>query len=185
MLARATATAASTAQRLVALGQNSGTGNGDRESVASEENMSISGNQRYMVMQSLARSGGILPPSPAVASSSGVGESNVVRLQYDATPADVDDQLEEEFKEECSNYGPVLRVQLMPLNPAEGLLRIFIQFVSPVGKFLCSMLCILALVVVLKTMLRREFPFSTKSDVNSMALIRCTVGSCTAKRKTL
>lgn len=135
MLARATATAASTAQRLVALGQSSGTGSGDRESVASEENMSISGNQRYMVMQSLARSGGILPPSPAATSSSGGGESNVVRLQYEAAPADVDDQLEEEFKEECSKYGPVVRVQLLPLNPVEGLLRIFIQFVSPMGTF--------------------------------------------------
>ncbi|KAG0053932.1 hypothetical protein BGZ83_000158 [Gryganskiella cystojenkinii] len=143
LLARATATAASTAQRLVAQGQNSNAGQGDRESVASEENMSISGNQRYMVMQSLARSGGILPPAASTTSASILtnsvpsglsagGETTVVRLQYSATPADVDDQLEEEFKEECSKYGPVIRVQLLPLNPIEGLLRIFIQFVSPV-----------------------------------------------------
>jgi poly(U)-binding-splicing factor PUF60 len=134
VLARATATAASTAQRLVALGQSSGTSNGDRESVASEENMSISGSQRYMVMQSLARSGGILPAAPAAPALATRGDSAVVRLQYEATPADVDDQLEEEFKEECSKYGPVLQVRLMPLTPAEGLLRIFIQFASPVGK---------------------------------------------------
>ncbi|KAF9576055.1 Poly(U)-binding-splicing factor puf60 [Mortierella alpina] len=134
MIARATATAASTAQRLVAMGQSSGASgmNGDRESVASEENMSISGNQRYMVMQSLARSSGLVPPAaPAIpAPMSHVVQPTVVRLQYSATPADIDDQLEEEFKEECSKYGPVIQVQMLPL--AEGLLRIFIQFASPV-----------------------------------------------------
>ncbi|KAG0326660.1 hypothetical protein BGZ99_009242 [Dissophora globulifera] len=137
MIARATATAASTAQRLVAMGQSSGM-NGDRESVASEENMSISGNQRYMVMQSLARSGGLVPPA-AAATPASTGASTeqatgstatVVRLQYQATPADIDDQLEEEFREECGKYGPVVRVRLLPL--AEGLLRIFIQFASPI-----------------------------------------------------
>ncbi|KAG0272779.1 hypothetical protein BGZ95_011439 [Linnemannia exigua] len=132
MIARATATAASTAQRLVAIGQSSGASMGnDRESVASEENMSISGNQRYLVMQSLARSGGIVPPASAAAQQSeGMDHSTVVRLQYNATPADIDDQLEEEFKEECSKYGPVILVKLLPL--ADGLLRIFIQFSSPV-----------------------------------------------------
>ncbi|KAF9185247.1 Poly(U)-binding-splicing factor puf60 [Haplosporangium sp. Z 767] len=131
MIARATATAASTAQRLVAMGQTSGAAgmNGERESVASEENMSISGNQRYMVMQSLARSGGLVPPTPAGPPKDAV-QSTVVRLQYSATPADIDDQLEEEFKEECSKYGPVILVQLLPL--ADGLLRIFIQFASPI-----------------------------------------------------
>jgi len=130
VIARATATAASTAQRLVAMGQSSGMMNGDRESVASEENMSISGNQRYMVMQSLARSGGIVPP--AAPTPKETVQSSVVRLQYSATPADIDDQLEEEFREECSKYGPVIRVQLLPL--AEGQLRIFIHFVSSIGK---------------------------------------------------
>ncbi|KAF9928076.1 Poly(U)-binding-splicing factor puf60 [Mortierella alpina] len=134
MIARATATAASTAQRLVAMGQSSGASglNGDRESVASEENMSISGNQRYMVMQSLARSSGLVPPAAAAipAPLSHVVQPTVVRLQYSATPADIDDQLEEEFKEECSKYGPVIQVQMLPL--ADGLLRIFIQFASPV-----------------------------------------------------
>ncbi|KAG0003090.1 Poly(U)-binding-splicing factor puf60 [Entomortierella chlamydospora] len=99
MIAKAQATAASTAQRLVAMGQSSGL-NGDRESVASEENMSISGNQRYMVMQSLARSGGLVPP--AAAQPEVVVQPTVVRLQYSATPADIDDQLEEEFSEECN-----------------------------------------------------------------------------------
>ncbi|KAG0202369.1 hypothetical protein BGX28_005123 [Mortierella sp. GBA30] len=131
MIARATATAASTAQRLVALGQSSGAGmNGDRESVASEENMSISGNQRYLVMQSLARSGGLVPPAAPAASAPAV--QTVVRLQYSATPADIDDQLEDEFKEECSKYGPVIKVQLLPL--VDGLLRIFIHFVSPIDQ---------------------------------------------------
>ncbi|KAG0097915.1 Poly(U)-binding-splicing factor puf60 [Podila epicladia] len=130
MIARATATAASTAQRLVAM-QNGGAH--DRESVASEENMSISGNQRYMVMQSLARSAGesgLFPSSGAIAQAHGSIESTVVRLQYNATPADIDDQLEEEFSEECSKYGPVVRVHMMPLT--DGVLRIFIQFGSPV-----------------------------------------------------
>ncbi|KAF8949257.1 Poly(U)-binding-splicing factor puf60 [Haplosporangium gracile] len=132
MIARATATAASTAQRLVAIGQSSGANMGnDRESVASEENMSISGNQRYLVMQSLARSGGIVPPaSTATHQPKEMDHSTVVRLQYSATPEDIDDQLEEEFKEECSKYGPVILVKLLPL--ADGFLRIFIQFASPV-----------------------------------------------------
>ncbi|KAF9201856.1 Poly(U)-binding-splicing factor puf60 [Haplosporangium sp. Z 27] len=129
MIAKAQATAASTAQRLVAMGHSSGL-NGDRESVASEENMSISGNQRYMVMQSLARSGGIVPPASATAQPEVVAQPTVVRLQYNATPDDIDDQLEEEFSEECSKYGPVVKVQLLPLT--DGLLRIFIQFMSPV-----------------------------------------------------
>ncbi|KAF9217952.1 hypothetical protein BGZ59_006998 [Podila verticillata] len=130
MIARATATAASTAQRLVAM--QSGGGH-DRESVASEENMSISGNQRYMVMQSLARSAGesaLFPTSGTATQGQGSMESTVVRLQYNATPADIDDQLEEEFSEECSKYGPVARVHMMPLT--DGILRIFIQFVSPI-----------------------------------------------------
>ncbi|KAF9582430.1 Poly(U)-binding-splicing factor puf60, partial [Lunasporangiospora selenospora] len=134
-IARANATAASTAQRLVAMGQAGGAGGpiGDRESVASEENMSISGKQRYLVMQSLARSGGgaaaMFPGSVAATSAQQEAQqSNVVRLQYTASPEDIDDQLEDEFREECSKYGPVARVQLLPL--ADGLLRIFIQFAS-------------------------------------------------------
>ncbi|KAF9308600.1 hypothetical protein BG003_010823, partial [Podila horticola] len=94
--------------------------------------MSISGNQRYMVMQSLARSAGesgLFPSSGATAQAPGSIESTVVRLQYNATPADIDDQLEEEFSEECSKYGPVIRVHMMPLT--DGVLRIFIQFGSP------------------------------------------------------
>lgn len=106
----------------------------DRESVASEENMSISGNQRYLVMQSLARSGGIVPPASATTQQAKeMDHSTVVRLQYNATPEDIDDQLEEEFKEECSKYGPVILVKLLPL--ADGLLRIFIQFASPIGTY--------------------------------------------------
>lgn len=109
----------------------------DRESVASEENMSISGNQRYLVMQSLARSGGIVPPASATTQQAKeMDHSTVVRLQYNATPEDIDDQLEEEFKEECSKYGPVILVKLLPL--ADGFLRIFIQFASPTGT--CSFL---------------------------------------------
>ncbi|KAG0345581.1 Poly(U)-binding-splicing factor puf60 [Podila humilis] len=142
MIAKATATAASTAQRLVAMQHHSGGMVNDRESVASEENMSISGNQRYMVMQSLARSAGgsaagLFPATTSTAGTGGGGassasavESTVVRLQYSATPADIDDQLEDEFKEECSRYGPVVRVHMMPL--ANGILRIFIQFGSPI-----------------------------------------------------
>ncbi|KAF9425192.1 Poly(U)-binding-splicing factor puf60 [Podila epigama] len=125
MIARATATAASTAQRLVAMQHQNGGMGYDRESVASEENMSISGNQRYLVMQSLARSAG-----GNTAAGLPTLDSTVVRLQYNATPADIDDQLEEEFSEECSKYGPVVRVQMLPL--ADGLLRIFIQFGSAV-----------------------------------------------------
>ncbi|KAF9926338.1 Poly(U)-binding-splicing factor puf60 [Linnemannia zychae] len=130
MIARAAATAASTAQRLVAIGQSSGANMGnDRESVASEENMSISGNQRYLVMQSLARSGGIVPPAAPATQPSPLDLSTVVRLQYSASPEDIDDQLEDEFREECSKYGPVILVKLLPL--ADGFLRIFIQFASP------------------------------------------------------
>jgi len=78
-----------------------------------------------------------MPPAPAAKEAV---QTSVVRLQFNATPADIDDQLEEEFKEECSKYGPIVNVQLLPL--ADGLLRIFIQFVMPLGKLCCFFLYI-------------------------------------------
>ncbi|KAF9976567.1 Poly(U)-binding-splicing factor puf60 [Actinomortierella ambigua] len=197
LIARANATAASTAQRLVAgfqrqqhqhQDQNQHGDGGHIESVAAEENLSISGSQqRYQLIQNLARSrgvgtqmgddnsnssnanlgntnnssntnnasGGFPGSSQGLSSQSmeaheasanaldnkmhqisggrlggnhAVAGSSVVRLQYKATPADVDDQLEEEFREECSKYGPVVQVHVMPLTGQ--FLKIFIQFAS-------------------------------------------------------
>ncbi|KAG0253478.1 Poly(U)-binding-splicing factor puf60 [Actinomortierella ambigua] len=221
LIARANATAASTAQRLVAgfqrqqqqhQDQHQHGDGGHIESVAAEENLSISGSQqRYQLIQNLARSrgvdtqmsnsnrvspsnsagspnastnsnnntsnssganlsssgnssgnsnanqaGGGFPSSSHVLSSQSVeaheasansldnkmhqisggrlggnhavAGSSVVRLQYKATSADVDDQLEEEFREECSKYGPVIQVHVLPLSGQ--FLKIFIQFGS-------------------------------------------------------
>ncbi|KAG0241856.1 Poly(U)-binding-splicing factor puf60 [Actinomortierella wolfii] len=180
LIARANATAASTAHRLVAGFQRQQQQHQEQqqadgshvESVAAEENLSISGNQqRYQLIQNLARSRGVVSNNTTSLDGSAAGGfpgashglstqsmeaheasassldskmqqisggrtggnhavagSSVVRLQYKATPADVDDQLEEEFREECSKYGPVIQVHILPLTGQ--FLRIFIQFAS-------------------------------------------------------
>ncbi|KAF0516296.1 polyadenylate-binding protein 1 [Gigaspora margarita] len=87
------------------------------ESVAQEENMSISASQRYAIMQKLARA----------------ESSPVVCIRNAVAPSEVDDTLEDEFQEECSNYGKVCKV-VVHIDPEEGfegergLVKIFVQF---------------------------------------------------------
>ncbi|CAG8460224.1 5159_t:CDS:2 [Ambispora gerdemannii] len=92
------------------------------ESVAQEENIIISASQRYAIMQKLARQ----------------EASPVVLIRNAVAPADVDDSLEEEFKDECSNFGKVENV-VIHTDPEEvfegerGLVKIFVQFVDGSG----------------------------------------------------
>ncbi|CAG8714889.1 6089_t:CDS:2 [Racocetra fulgida] len=87
------------------------------ESVAQEENMSISASQRYAIMQKLARA----------------ESSPVVCIRNAVSPSEVDDTLEDEFQEECSNYGKVSKV-VVHIDSEEsfegerGLVKIFVQF---------------------------------------------------------
>ncbi|RIA81786.1 hypothetical protein C1645_744248 [Glomus cerebriforme] len=87
------------------------------ESVAQEENMSISASQRYAIMQKLARQ----ESSPVVVIKNAVASS------------EVDDTLEDEFKEECSNYGNVEKVVVHVdseeiFEGEQGLVKIFVEF---------------------------------------------------------
>ncbi|GBC00242.1 hypothetical protein RclHR1_00380010 [Rhizophagus clarus] len=87
------------------------------ESVAQEENMSISASQRYAIMQKLARQ----------------ESSPVVVIKNAVAPSEVDDTLEDEFKEECSNYGNVERVVVYVdseeiFESEQGLVKIFVEF---------------------------------------------------------
>ncbi|CAG8532598.1 11152_t:CDS:10 [Dentiscutata erythropus] len=87
------------------------------ESVAQEENMSISASQRYAIMQKLARA----------------ESSPVVCIRNAVAPSEVDETLEDEFQEECSNYGEVCKV-VVHIDSEEGfegergLVKIFVQF---------------------------------------------------------
>ncbi|RIB23488.1 hypothetical protein C2G38_2032701 [Gigaspora rosea] len=87
------------------------------ESVAQEENMSISASQRYAIMQKLARA----------------ESSPVVCIRNAVAPSEVDDTLEDEFQEECSNYGNVCKVVVHVdleegFEGERGLVKIFVQF---------------------------------------------------------
>ncbi|KAG0187468.1 Poly(U)-binding-splicing factor puf60 [Apophysomyces sp. BC1034] len=68
------------------------------DSVAKEENMSINSSQRYVIMQKLAASREELSP--------------VVLVQNAVAVSEVDEGLEEEFSEECSKFGSVVRVKI-------------------------------------------------------------------------
>ncbi|CAG8437787.1 15277_t:CDS:10 [Acaulospora morrowiae] len=87
------------------------------ESVAQEENMSISASQRYAIMQKLARA----------------ESSPVVVIRNAVAPSEVDDTLEDEFQEECGNYGKVNKV-VVHIDSEEifegerGLVKIFVHF---------------------------------------------------------
>ncbi|CAH1771171.1 14408_t:CDS:2, partial [Entrophospora sp. SA101] len=63
------------------------------ESVAQEENMSITSSQRYAIMQKLARD-----------------TSPVLVIRNAVVPSEIDDALEDEIRDECNNYGKVVKV---------------------------------------------------------------------------
>ncbi|KAG5456287.1 MAG: hypothetical protein BJ554DRAFT_4010 [Olpidium bornovanus] len=119
------------------------------ETVAREENLSISSSQRYAIMQALARNEsvsaaatGSAPAAPPAAFSS------ILLVRNAVSAADVDDELREEFAEECGKFGRVTRVHVHvdKSSTGEGLseedgrkqgdgdVRIFIQFTLPEGS---------------------------------------------------
>src|SRR3990167_1258019 len=69
------------------------------DSLSKEEDLTISGSQRYLVMQKLARATTSNP-------------SKIISLKNMVTVSEVDDDLEEEVTSECSKYGKVDRVIL-------------------------------------------------------------------------
>jgi len=90
-------------------------------SIASQENMQISGSQaRHMVMQKLMRA----------------NESRVMVLRNMVGVEDVDEDLESEVIDECSTYGSVNRVVIYQekqsdADDAEILVKIFVEFKQP------------------------------------------------------
>lgn len=88
-------------------------------SISQEEEMSITGsNARFMIMQKLAMKD---------------KESSVMILKNMVAFEDVDEDLEAEIKEECSNYGTVKKVIIYQeaqseADDAEVLVKIFVQF---------------------------------------------------------
>ncbi|KAJ1982733.1 hypothetical protein H4R33_004962, partial [Dimargaris cristalligena] len=92
-----------------------------QDSVAKEENMSIDANQRYSLMKRLAQRG----------VSTVVCIANAVGLE------EVDDELQEEFAQECSNFGQVVKVVVhtTPSDPLpERQVKIFVQFTDATGS---------------------------------------------------
>ncbi|KAJ1967410.1 hypothetical protein H4R35_006718 [Dimargaris xerosporica] len=90
------------------------------DSVAKEENVSIDSQQRYSLMQKLAQRG----------VSTVVCITNAVGLE------DVDDELQDEFAEECAKYGQIVKVTVHTdaAAPPESQVKIFIQFTDATGS---------------------------------------------------
>lgn len=89
------------------------------DSLSQEENITISGTQRYMIMQKLAR-GEIKTPS------------RVVVLLNMVTADEIDGELESEVTEECGKFGPVEKVVIYqePQNEKDVVVKIFVMFRS-------------------------------------------------------
>jgi RNA recognition motif-containing protein len=85
------------------------------ESVDSEENFSIKGSQRYIVMQKLAQRQEMIP-------------SKVIRIDNSVLAGEVDDSLREDFEQECSKFGDIQRIVIDTDPDPKGQTRIFIQF---------------------------------------------------------
>jgi len=65
--------------------------------------------------------------------------SPVILIQNAVAPMDVDDSLEEEFEEECSNFGKVSKVAIhvdreSVFEGEQGVVKIFVQFEDASGK---------------------------------------------------
>jgi len=94
------------------------------DSLSHEENMTISGNQRYLVMQKLAR--GDMKTS-----------SRVVVLRNMVGPDEVDAELEHEVTDECSKNGIVERVVIYQERQSDRendvIVKIFVCFSAIAG----------------------------------------------------
>jgi len=86
------------------------TSSSEPENLGREENIRINASQRLQIMQKLSRN-----------------ESPVLVLKNMVLPQDVDDELSEEVRDECSKYGKVEKV-LIHHNKAEDSILIFVQF---------------------------------------------------------
>nr|CAG8462364.1 13321_t:CDS:2 [Entrophospora candida] len=88
------------------------------ESVAQEENMSITSSQRYAIMQKLARQ----------------DSSPVLIIRNAVVPSEIDEALEDEIRDECNNYGKVVKVVVHlskddnEFESEEESVKIFVQY---------------------------------------------------------
>eukprot|EP00301_Raphidiophrys_heterophryoidea_P027330 c9605_g2_i2.p1 GENE.c9605_g2_i2~~c9605_g2_i2.p1 ORF type:complete len:316 (-),score=84.04 c9605_g2_i2:80-1027(-) len=93
-----------------------------------EENPQISGNQRFMLMQSLNRADDI---------QSTASRCTVLKNMVD--PEDVDDDLKQEVREECSKYGSVEDVVVHIGSPTSALIFVLFSTAIEAAKALQSL----------------------------------------------
>jgi len=106
----------------------SSVGNVPSQTIASEENMSISSSQRYEIMQKLAQRTNL------ATNGFQQNQSPVLLLKNMVTPVEIDDGLKGEIEEECSKYGSVTNVVIhVDSNNSknEELVKIFVAFSTP------------------------------------------------------
>lgn len=97
-----------------------------RETISAEENVTISGNQKYLLMKKLER-------------GSAYKTSRVVVLRNMVDYKDVDATLESEVSEECSKHGLVERVVIynepQPYGADEDyIVKIFVEFANTISS---------------------------------------------------
>lgn len=88
-------------------------------SISKEEDLSISGNERFLVMQKLAR-------------GSSSTSCKTISLKNMVTPEEIyDADLEEEITSECSNYGKVEKVIIYQDPTTNNEVIVFVSFDTP------------------------------------------------------
>ncbi|RKP27395.1 hypothetical protein SYNPS1DRAFT_26954, partial [Syncephalis pseudoplumigaleata] len=97
-------------------------------SVLGEENISIKGSQRYVIMQKLAQSEEAARAAQDRAQHSGGKATTVVRIVNAVSAGEADDALREEFEEECRRFGTVKRIHIETDEDPAGAAYIFVQF---------------------------------------------------------
>ena len=70
--------------------------------------------------------------------------SSIIVLKNMVTPEDVDETLQEEITDECSNYGNVAKVIIYNEKESEeagapAIVKIFVEFTKPQGKSLSNL----------------------------------------------
>lgn len=90
------------------------------ETLSHEENVTISGSQRYQLMRKLANAREISKASEQ--------NSRCIVLHDMVTAREIDDELEREVTEECSKFGMVEKVVIYQDNPQDEAVKIYILF---------------------------------------------------------
>eukprot|EP00898_Chlorokybus_atmophyticus_P000669 jgi/Chlat1/1602/Chrsp124S00084 len=103
------------------------------ESLSADENLAIGSNQRFAIMQKLARADGAAPVQPPqMTVQVQPTSSRCVVLRNMVGPEEVDAELQNEVTEECGKYGNVDRVTIykeqQSTNPSDVIVKIFVLF---------------------------------------------------------